>query len=304
MATGAILLKGRNAPPSHCLFKIESFSLLSNSSIEKFCSGDFEAGDYEWKLWIYPTGDNKRNVKDHISFYLELVDTSSLPAGWEVNVVSNFFIYNHLQNKYLSNTEVVQTRYHSLNTIIGITKFIDLDTFSDPGNGYLIDDTCVFGMEVFVVKNSFKEECLSMMREPIKYYHTWKVTDFSSLVDDKYVSKSFGCYKWYISLYPNGNGEGNGHSISIFLNVSCSSIPHDKKLFVKFLLRVKDQMNRNHIVHEGDYLYAPSNIYNSSGWRDFLSLAKLKDSKKGYLMDDTLIIEAEVTLFGLVITKS
>ncbi|KAK0597490.1 hypothetical protein LWI29_025849 [Acer saccharum] len=124
------------------------------------------------KLWIYPTGDKKRNVKDHISFYLELVETTSLPAGWEVNVVSNFFIYNHLQNKYLSNTDVVQTRYHSMNTIFGITKFIDLNTFSDPENGYLIDDTCVFGMEVFVVKNSFKEECLSMMGEPIKYYHT------------------------------------------------------------------------------------------------------------------------------------
>ncbi|KAK1578368.1 hypothetical protein Q3G72_029756 [Acer saccharum] len=166
-----------------------------------------------------------------------------------------------------------------MNNIFGIAKFIDLNTFSDPWNGYLIDDTCVFGVEVFVVENSFKEECLSMMQEPIMYYHTWTVIDFSR------------------------NGEGKGNSISISLNVSRSSSPQGTELFVKFLLQVKDQINGKHIEREGDYLFTSSNKY-PIGWHNFMSLAKLKDSKQGYLMDDTLIIDAEVTLLGLVITKS
>ncbi|KAL5755879.1 hypothetical protein ACOSQ2_020625 [Xanthoceras sorbifolium] len=256
MATGAVLLKGAysasihlNAPPSHYLFKIKSFSQLSKSSVEKVCSDDFEAGGYKWKLRIYPTGDKSRNVKDNISIYLELVDTKSLPAGWEVNVISNFFIFNHLQNKYFSNTDVVQTRYHSMKTRFGIAKYIYLNTFSNLENGYLFDDTCVLGVE----------KCLSMMREPITYYHTWKVTNFSSIVDEKYEN---------IMLYPNGNAEGKGNSISIFLDVSRSSIPPDTNLFVKFLL-------------------------------NFLSLPKLKDPEEGYLVDDALIIEAEATLLRL-----
>ncbi|KAH7565356.1 hypothetical protein JRO89_XS09G0194000 [Xanthoceras sorbifolium] len=260
MATGAVLLKGRNAPPSHYLFKIKSFSQLSKSSVEKVCSDDFEAGGYKWKLRIYPTGDKSRNVKDNISIYLELVDTKSLPAGWEVNVISNFFIFNHQQNKYFSNTDVVQTRYHSMKTRFGIAKYIDLNTFSNLENGYLFDDT----------------------------------------FDEKYESETFGCYKWNILLYPNGNAEGKGNSISIFLDVSRSSIPPDTNLFVKFLLRVKDQINGKHIEKNGNHLYAPSNDV-ANGFRNFLSLAKLKDPEEGYLVDDALIIEAEATLLGLLI---
>ncbi|KAL5757703.1 hypothetical protein ACOSP7_020314 [Xanthoceras sorbifolium] len=261
MATGAVLLKGRNARPSNYLFKIESFSLLSKSSVEEFCSDDFEAGDYKWQLHVYPTGDKSRNVKDNISIYLELVDTESLPTGWEVNVISNFFIFNHLQNKYFSNADVVQTRYHSMKTIFGIDNFINLSTFSYHGNGYLFNDTCVFGVEVFFVINTFKEQCLSMMPEPIAYYHTCKVTNFSCIGDGKYV---------IIWLYPKGRVDGKGNSISIFLDVSCSSIPQGTKLFVN----------------------------------NFLSLAELKDTEEGYLVDDTLIIEAEATLLGLVLTES
>ncbi|KAL5757698.1 hypothetical protein ACOSP7_020309 [Xanthoceras sorbifolium] len=258
------VLFASNAPPSHYLFKIESFSSLSKSSIVKFCSDDFEAGGYKWKLWIFPTGDSSVNEKDYISFHLELVETSSLPTGWEVIVNSNFFIFNRLQGKYFSNKDVVEFYYHSMNTIFGISKFIDLNTFSSPANGYLFDDTCVFGVEVFVVKNTSKERCLSMMEYPATYYHTWKVNDFSSLINEKYKN---------IELYPNGNGEGEGNSISIFLNVSRSSFPPNSNLLVEFILQ-------------------------------FLSLATLKDWKPGYLVDDTLIIEVEATLLGLILPKS
>ncbi|KAJ0105889.1 hypothetical protein Patl1_19258 [Pistacia atlantica] len=35
-----------------------------------------------------------------ISIYLALAEMSSLPSGWEINVVFNFFIFNQLQDKY------------------------------------------------------------------------------------------------------------------------------------------------------------------------------------------------------------
>ncbi|KAK4839146.1 hypothetical protein QYF36_019529 [Acer negundo] len=163
--------EGRNALPIHYLFKIEYFSLLSKSSIVEFCSDVFEAGGYKWKLWIYPTGDNSITGNDHVSVNLELLERSSLPSGWEVDVIANFFMYNHLQNKYFSNQDAKEMHYHSVSTKFGISKFIDLNTFSNRSNGYLFNDNCVFGVEVFVVKNSFKKGCLTMMHDPATYYH-------------------------------------------------------------------------------------------------------------------------------------
>ncbi|KAL5755880.1 hypothetical protein ACOSQ2_020626 [Xanthoceras sorbifolium] len=178
-----------------------------------------------------------------------------------------------------------------MNTIFGISKFIDFSTFSSPANGYLFDDTCIFGVEVFVVKNTSKERRLSMIQYPATYYHTWKVNNFSSLVKEEYKSESFGCYKWNILLYPNGCVEGKGNSISIFLNMTRSSFPPNSNMFVVFILRVKDQTNGKHKEWKESYLYAPNNNL-AWGRRKFLSLATLKNSGHGYLVDDTLIIEA------------
>ena len=90
-------------------------------------------------------------------------------------------------------------RFHTLKTEWGIAKFIDLDTFNDPSNGYLIDDTCVFGAEVFIVKTTNKEDCLSAIHEPATLLYNWKFDNFSSVDQDElHTSEPFvaGNYKW------------------------------------------------------------------------------------------------------------
>ncbi|KAK9209303.1 hypothetical protein WN944_001668 [Citrus x changshan-huyou] len=299
---GGAVLAGRNAAPSHYLFKIESFSLLSKASVEQLILDNFEAGGYKWKLSIHLTGNKSVNVTDHISIYLELAETSSLPTGWEVNAIINFFIFNQVQDKYFGLQDVIVKHFHAMKSKYGVAKFIDLKTFSDPLNGYLINDACVFGAEVFVVKNTFKGECLSMMHDPPTYYHTWKVCNFSSLLDKFYESESFGCYKWKILLYPNGDGEAKGNCISLFLDVCRSSIPPNTKLLTKYFLCVENQMNGKNSEVEGEWLYTLTN--RAIGDRQFMTLAKLKDPTEGYLVDDSCIIKAEVTLHGVVLDET
>ena len=96
-------------------------------------------------------------------------------------------------------------RFHVLKTEWGIDKFIDLDTFNDPSNGYLIDDTCVFGAEVFIVKTTNNGNCLSMIHEPATLSYSWKFNRFSSANLDKYESQPFvgGNYKWYTEMLPS-----------------------------------------------------------------------------------------------------
>ncbi|KAJ0105028.1 hypothetical protein Patl1_19247 [Pistacia atlantica] len=95
---GAVLRVLRNAPPSHYLLNIQSFSSLNN--LNKFISDNFDAGGFEWKLCLYPNGDKENKGEGHISVYLELAEISSLPIGWEINVIFNFFVFDQLQDKW------------------------------------------------------------------------------------------------------------------------------------------------------------------------------------------------------------
>ncbi|KAI6672620.1 hypothetical protein NL676_000526 [Syzygium grande] len=50
----------RDVAPAHFVLKIKSFSLFTMNNMEKYESGDFEAGGYKWKLILYPSiGLNK-----------------------------------------------------------------------------------------------------------------------------------------------------------------------------------------------------------------------------------------------------
>ncbi|XP_061369401.1 ubiquitin C-terminal hydrolase 12-like [Gastrolobium bilobum] len=203
-------MEGRKAPPSHYSFKIESFSLLSESSVEKVVSEEFEAGGHKWSLSIYPTGNLKEDGQDHVSIYLVLMNTCCSPLDWEVNAIVNFSVYNFLNDEYVATQDTTVRRFHVLKTGRGISKFIGLDTFKDPSNGYLIDDTCVFGVEVFVVKTMNKGDCLSMIHGSVTHSYSWKFNNFSIVNLEEYESVSFvgGDYKWKLNLYPNGHMEG------------------------------------------------------------------------------------------------
>ena len=92
-------------------------------------------------------------------------------------------------------------RFHRLKHQWGFDQLIPIRTFNDVSNGYLLDDTCVFGAEVFVTKemNSGKGECLSMIKDAISSKNVWKMENFSKLNSEYYESQEFfaGDQKWY-----------------------------------------------------------------------------------------------------------
>ncbi|KAJ0106147.1 hypothetical protein Patl1_19739 [Pistacia atlantica] len=173
---------------------------------------------------------------------------SSLPIGWEINVIFNFFVFDQLQDKYVTIQDGRIRCFHSMSTEWGFSRFLDLETFRNPSNGYLIKDACAFGAEVFVVKNTFKGEFLSKMKDPTTHYHTWVVKNFTALTNKKCISESFGPYKRYVVLFPIGHNEGKGKNISIYLSHDQS---FNAKLFVNFIMRVKNQMTGPHIEKKG-----------------------------------------------------
>ncbi|XP_056163043.1 ubiquitin C-terminal hydrolase 12-like [Syzygium oleosum] len=150
----------REVPPAQYVFKIESFSLLSKNNIDVYETNEFEAGDQKWRLILYPKGDKSRNGGDHLSIYLAISKSTPLKVGSEINATVRFFVLDRIRDQYLTK-QGRATRFHVMQSQWGIPRFMPLATFTDPSNGYLIDDTCVFGVEIVVIKNSGLGECFT-----------------------------------------------------------------------------------------------------------------------------------------------
>ena len=78
-------------------------------------------------------------------------------------------------------------QYHASKTKLGITKLIDLKTFYYHGNEFLIDDMCVFVVEVFIIKSNIMVQNLKMMNQPATYYYS--CDKFSTKLNEFHKSK-------------------------------------------------------------------------------------------------------------------
>ncbi|KAL3524901.1 hypothetical protein ACH5RR_013273 [Cinchona calisaya] len=293
----------RDASPADYLLKIDNFSILLESGIEKHESNEFECGGYKWKLILYPKGCNKRNGDDHISLYLTLAEPGSLAAGFEINAVFSFFIYNQISDNYLTvrgHGLVVGRirRFHLTKTEWGMSKFISHKTLEDPSRGYLVDDTCVFGVEVFVIKNKGIGERLSMLKisETSTLTREWKISRFSQIYES-WTSEVFteGGYKWCISLYPKGCGGEKNQSISIFLClVSSEEFAPDQKVKPQFSIFIKDQKTGAEHHKQSSRWFSAST--KSWGWSEFMSLTELNAQSAGFTFNDCCIIKLELSV--------
>ncbi|KAM7474757.1 hypothetical protein LguiB_022000 [Lonicera macranthoides] len=289
----------REREPEHFLLKVESFSVLSESEIEKYESDEFEAAGYKWRLILYPKGDKKRNGSNHISLYLSLSDTKGLPQGWEAKVHFSLFVYNNISDKYLTIQvgDASSRRFHGLKREWGFAQLLPLDYFKDISNGYLFDDTCVFGAEVFVTKSAANRQCLSMMKETKNRIFTWKVEHFSTIKEDIFYSNKFkiGDLQWKLQLFPKGNANSKGKSLSLYLEVADELTSRANwKVYAEYTLRIRNQVSSNHIESDGSVWF--SNSIPDWGYRNFTELSYLHDKSNGFIVDDTLVVEAEIEI--------
>ncbi|KAF5205363.1 hypothetical protein FRX31_005050 [Thalictrum thalictroides] len=80
--------------------KIESFSLLYNSSQKLVQSMEFYCEAYSWRFYIYPEGPPKARVCFALEFDGRL-DRSPLPCWFKVDAKFNVYIYNHFKNNFI-----------------------------------------------------------------------------------------------------------------------------------------------------------------------------------------------------------
>ncbi|CAI9119059.1 OLC1v1020725C1 [Oldenlandia corymbosa var. corymbosa] len=258
-----ILTSTTDSPPIHYIVKLQSFSLLAKNNVDKYISGNFEAGGYKWKLVIYPNGNKAKNASDSLSLYLMIDKESFFHPGLEIHAVFKMFLLDQNKDNYLT-FEGKARRFHKLKPEWGFDRLMPSKTFSDPSNGYLVNDGCMFGVEVYICKENntrTKGESLMMMKDAISYKHSWKIESFSSLTDKPEESKPFhaGEQKWKIQLYPKGKGSGTGNNISLYLALADpTSLSSTSQIYVDFTLRIIDQINAKNYFGKGRVRLGPS----------------------------------------------
>ncbi|XP_062164157.1 BTB/POZ and MATH domain-containing protein 5-like isoform X1 [Alnus glutinosa] len=293
----------RDHPPTHYTFQIKNFSLLFGMEEEKCHSGEFEVGGYQWRLVLYPNGKKNSDGNGHISLYLAIAHTNDLPLGWEVNVNIRFFVFDQIRDKYLTIQDANGRvrRFHNLKTEWGFAQLLSHDTLNDPSNGYLLDDTCVFGVEVFVIKATGKGETLSMINQPQHNYFTWRIDNYSNLKGEAYFSEHFTVEgrRWELKLKPGGSETGADTCLSLYLCLGDSEIlPPNRKLYAKYKLRIRDQVHGNHLEKTVENWFSDPN--EGYGFHNFLSKRDLQDTSKGYLVGEGVLIECKIDVISVV----
>ncbi|KAM7267754.1 hypothetical protein ACFE04_009920 [Oxalis oulophora] len=107
-----------------------------------------------------------------------------LPLSWDYFLKFQFLVYDqvhHIQDVH------EDCRFQRMKTEWGFAQLLPLDVFKEPSNGYLLNDSCVFGVDIFVVNGATRGDTFSVVK-PLtsdKSY-SFKIKKFST-IDKEYV---------------------------------------------------------------------------------------------------------------------
>ncbi|XP_048139017.1 uncharacterized protein LOC115756273 isoform X2 [Rhodamnia argentea] len=254
-------------------------------------TNDFKVGDQKWRLIIYPDGDKSNKGEDHVSLYLAVSEADPLKVDGEINATVRFFVFDQIRDEYLLR-EGKNRRFRAMKHKWGIPRFLPLKTFINPSNGYLVDDTCVFGVEVFVAKSLGLGECLTLKASPNSVCHKWKISTFSTSGNGR-CSEVFtaGNHNWRLHLYPRGDQHNKDKNLSVYL---CLVDSGDQKVKATYTIRLKGKSGETHQM-TGDYWFTgptkKCGMPSSS-----LPLTTVQDDLAG----NDFVVEAEVEVLGTV----
>ncbi|XP_019180330.1 PREDICTED: uncharacterized protein LOC109175518 [Ipomoea nil] len=322
-----------DAAPSHFMLKIQSVSLLTQYKIEKYTSAPFEAGGYKWKLIFYPNGNERKRVTDHISMHLAVADTAGFQPGWEVHAVFRLFLLDQNNDTYFVVQDAEQgkgKRFRGTMREWGFDRFISLTTFNDPSYGYVVDDVCVVGAEVYVHKE-FKfpkgetrfprGESLSMFKDPDpaklinkkiddffapKHHYNDTTQDLNEPRRSTRIPKErkdesyheFPFQQWKMRVYPKGM-DGKGTHVSLSLHMVLGNEAKEQapsRIYAEFTLRLIDDRR-----HQKNYTKKETRWFNPSTasceWAEFIDMDSFK-ARFWSSSKDKCTIDAEVRVHG------
>ncbi|RZC82711.1 hypothetical protein C5167_045497 [Papaver somniferum] len=133
------------------------------------------------------------------------------------------------------------------------------------------------------------------VEDPASSRFTWTIENFSRLNTKKHYSDVFtvGAYKWRVLIFPKGN---NVDHLSMYLDVADSAnLPYGWSRYAQFSLAIVNQIHNKYTVRK-DTQHQFTARESDWGFTSFMPLSELYDPGRGYLVNDTCIVEAEVAV--------
>ncbi|XP_068651296.1 ubiquitin C-terminal hydrolase 12-like isoform X5 [Aristolochia californica] len=131
--------------------------------------------------------------------------------------------------------------------------------------------------------------------DPPSSRFTWTIENFSRLNTKKHYSDVFfvGGYKWRVLIFPKGN---NVDHLSMYLDVADSAqLPYGWSRYAQFSLAVINQVHPKYTIRK-DTQHQFNARESDWGFTSFMPLSELYDPSRGYLVNDTCVVEAEVAV--------
>ncbi|KAJ6983687.1 hypothetical protein NC653_026490 [Populus alba x Populus x berolinensis] len=131
--------------------------------------------------------------------------------------------------------------------------------------------------------------------DPPSARFTWTIDNFSRFNTKKLYSDVFvvGGYKWRILVFPKGN---NVDHLSMYLDVADSTnLPYGWSRYAQFSLTVINQLHQKYSIRK-DTQHQFNARESDWGFTSFMPLGELYDPGRGYLVNDSCIVEADVAV--------
>ncbi|WJX79646.1 hypothetical protein P8452_62750 [Trifolium repens] len=133
-------------------WKIDNFSRLN---AEKIYSEPFVIGGYPWRIVLYPTGNKNKDGLNHLSIYLEAMQTANMSEGWNRDAKFMLLLFNQLDSNLTIISEESNNDFNAKADTWGLASFMSLTEFRE--KGFLEKDACIVGTEVFVCKSTLEK---------------------------------------------------------------------------------------------------------------------------------------------------
>ncbi|XP_044462737.1 ubiquitin C-terminal hydrolase 12-like isoform X3 [Mangifera indica] len=131
--------------------------------------------------------------------------------------------------------------------------------------------------------------------DPPSARFTWTIENFSRLNTKKLYSDVFyvGGYKWRILIFPKGN---NVDHLSMYLDVAdATTLPYGWSRYAQFSLAVVNQIHSKYSIRK-DTQHQFNARESDWGFTSFMPLGELYDPSRGYLVNETCVVEADVAV--------
>ncbi|XP_042405031.1 uncharacterized protein LOC121995330 [Zingiber officinale] len=238
---------------------IDGFSTIANRGAETYSSGTFTACGFTWELLLESVSEE--DGEKYVGLYLSHDNAASKNSV--IKAIYKLFIYDQLHAEHIQKEG--EDYFHS-KSHDGFCCKVALNKFNNSKSGLLVNDCCIFGAEVLEA--------------------------FACKLDKEGIS----VYNWRISLYPNLHTYED--SLAFFLEMdNAASLSSKTSVYVDFSLCLLDQHNAKNLKFTAKHLFSTKS--DSWGWHKFLSWNDVKDPLRGFLLNDTCIIEASIVILGV-----